>query len=259
MEIRAPPGRGSNYFNYLGYHSIILLALVDANYRIIWFNLGANGRAGDAGVYRESSLSKGLESNSLNLPQPKPLPGRTDPVPFFIVGDDAFGLKPWLMKPYPYRKTSSAVGPTEDPEEIERRKQRIFDYRLSRARRISENVFGILASRFGVFQSPMRVSPERAATITLACLALHNWLVDIRDPVFAPPTLADREHPETHETLAGDWRKNRTTAFHNLQQMSGNRTAADARWVRDELKEYVNAEGQVPWQRHSVFGRNTDE
>jgi hypothetical protein len=54
-----------------------------------------------------------------------------------IVGDDAFPLKPYLMKPYPNRN----LGIT----------QRVFNYRLSRVRRIVENVFGILTSRFSVF------------------------------------------------------------------------------------------------------------
>lgn len=199
-----------------------------------------------------------MEKETLGLPDPRPLPGRQDKVPFFLVGDDAFGLKPNLMKPYPFKKTLTTTGQDDDPAEIERRKQRIFDYRLSRARRLSENVFGILAARFGVFQSAMRLKPDAATTVTLACLALHNFLAEKRDYQFAPPTMHDREHPITHEQLPGDWRSTAQNCYTSLTAQVGNRNAADARWVRDELKEWVNGEGKVPWQDMRVFGRNFD-
>ena len=254
IQIRSP-GRGSSYFNYQGFHSIILLALVDAKYKVTWFSVGSNGRAGDAGVFRDSSLADGFEKDILKIPQPAPLPGRTDPVPYFIVGDDAFGLKPYLMKPYPFKSTVVTTGADNDGNEIERRKQQIFDYRLSRARRLSENVFGILTARFGVFQSAICLSPENATSVTLACLALHNFWISKTDQQFAPPSLTDREQPATHDLVHGDWRNNQHNCFLPLQRQAGNRNATDARWVRSEIKEYVNDEGIVPWQQLQVFGR----
>ena len=67
-----------------------------------------------------------------------------------IVGDDAFPLKTYLMKPYPTRNIEL--------------NQRIFNYRLSRVRRIVETVFGILTSRFGFFQKPIRHSACNSVT-----------------------------------------------------------------------------------------------
>ena len=52
----------------------------------------------------------------------------------------------------------------------------IFNYRLSRARRIVENVFGIVASRFRVLLNKILVSSEKATTVTMACCHLHNFL-----------------------------------------------------------------------------------
>ena len=67
------------------------------------------------------------------------------------------------MKPYPNR---------EQTEE-----QQFFNYRLSRARRVSENAFGLLASRFCVFHSTFNVRPESAISIAHATLVLHNFLL----------------------------------------------------------------------------------
>jgi len=248
IQIKAP-NQGSEYYNYLGYQSIILLALVDANYCITYFDVGTNGRAGNASVFRESTLYRGLEKNELGVPGPRPLPSCNDPIPFFIVGDDAFPLKPYLLKPYPTKRMGDMAS-----MEQERRTERIFNYRLSRARRISENVFGILAARFGVFRGAIHLSPDNAVIITKACLALHNFCQRQRDKYFVPLSLVDQENPVSHEMIPGEWRGNTSNHLANITQQSGNRNAANARWVRDKVKEYVNGVGKVSWQECIVFG-----
>ena len=240
------------YYNYMDYHSIILLALVDAKYRFMFVDVGANGRAGDAGVFRDSTLAHALEQNSLKIPDSMPLPGRTKNVPFFIVGDDAFPLKPYLMKPYPFRKVNSV---NDDAALDERRKQRIFDYRLSRARRISENAFGILATRFRVFYTAMRLSPKHATTVTLAAIALHNFLMTKRDQAFVPTGYMDQEDRRTGAVIPGEWRNvAQQNLLDDVRITPANRYGQRAADIRDEIKEYVNNEGQVPWQENLVFG-----
>ncbi|GFN87783.1 hypothetical protein PoB_001428900 [Plakobranchus ocellatus] len=49
-------------------------------------------------------------------------------------------------------------------------------YRHSRARRTVEYAFGILASKFKIFQRPMRVAPDKVIIITKATVGLHNCI-----------------------------------------------------------------------------------
>ena len=69
IRIQAPPGSGSLYFNYKHWHSIILLAVVSADY---WFTLvdaGDNGRHSDGGVLQSSEIGIGMLTNSLGFPE----------------------------------------------------------------------------------------------------------------------------------------------------------------------------------------------
>ncbi|XP_050295129.1 uncharacterized protein LOC126735220 [Anthonomus grandis grandis] len=127
VVMQAPPCSGSYYFNYKGTHSIVLMALADANYKFIYVDVGCNGRISDGGVYNMCSLSTALENNTVNLPPPQQLPGMKNFSPFVFVADDAFAMKPNLLKPYPFK---NQPGPN-----------RVFNYRLSGARRIIENTF----------------------------------------------------------------------------------------------------------------------
>ena len=109
-----------------------------------------------------SAFGKRLKSHDLDLPPPAVLPGTNIALPHAFVADEAFPLHENIMRPY---------GGSKLPES-----QRIFNYRLSRARRIVENAFGIMASRFRVFRRPLSVKPETVDVIVLACVALHNFL-----------------------------------------------------------------------------------
>ena len=133
VAIRCPPNQGSRYFNYKRFHSIVLLAIVDAGYKFIYTDIGANGAASDAGIFRDSPLFRAFEEQRIGLPEPRPFPGGDVLFPFHLIGDDAFSLRPWLLKGYPGRGIL--------------REERLFNYRLSRARRCVENAFGMLAHR----------------------------------------------------------------------------------------------------------------
>ena len=146
IVIQAPSNSGSAFYNYKGMHSIVLLAVCDAHYQFIVVDVGDTGRHSDGGVLSNSEFGAALEANSLSLPPKKPLgKSLSTPIPFVIVGDAAVPLKQNMMRPYPGRNL---------PEP-----QAVFNYRLSRARCIIENSFGILASRWRIFRRTLIATP----------------------------------------------------------------------------------------------------
>ncbi len=76
---------------------------MDSNYRFTYIDVGAYGRTSDGGVYGASSLGQALEANSICLPPPSKLRGTDTVLPYVFVGDDAFPLRQYMMKPYSQR------------------------------------------------------------------------------------------------------------------------------------------------------------
>ena len=81
----------------------MLLAVVDAEYKFLYVDVGCNGRVSDGGVCNRCSLYHGLETGTVELPPAIPLPGQTQSVPYFFVADDAFARRNYVMKPYPFK------------------------------------------------------------------------------------------------------------------------------------------------------------
>ena len=75
IRIVKPPHSGSVYYNYKGYFSIILLAIVDADAKFIYVDVGANGSASDGGVFKDTPLREMMDEGTAGLPEDEPLPG----------------------------------------------------------------------------------------------------------------------------------------------------------------------------------------
>lgn len=135
IRVKKPANSGSQYFNYKKYFSIILFAMVDADLRFRYIEVGEPGKAGDSSIFLSSPLFRGFQENINQVPKAECLEGDTVEMPYFLIADSAFRMRTWLLKPYPINKSSTD------------RKKQIFSYRLSRARMTVECAFGVLASR----------------------------------------------------------------------------------------------------------------
>ena len=168
IRIRNPNLAVSHFFNYKKYYSLVLLALVDANYRFLYLDVGAVGAESDGGVWARTRLSAMCDEQNLNLPEPELLPNApptSSPVGYYIVADDAFHLRTYLMKPFPCRGLTK-------PEKV-------YNYRLTRARRTVENAFGILKNRFRVLHTPICLHPKNVEAVVQAACTLHNMLRNV--------------------------------------------------------------------------------
>ena len=240
IAIRSPGNTGSDYYNYKGFFSIILLAVVTSDYKFLWIDTSGKGSSSDAQIYNISQLQEGLEKNDIRgFPQPDPLPGDTQDIPYFLVGDDAFALRQFMMKPYGSRTLTP--------------RQRIFNYRLSRARRVVENTFGILANRFQVILTKMGHSVETVKLIVKACVLLHN-LMRTRYPVMQNQLLDIDRNDGSYEP--GAWREGRNLEDANPQasRHGHNRDLKIAKEQRNLIMEWCSSRaGRVPWQENMAF------
>ncbi|KAF8777947.1 putative nuclease HARBI1 like protein [Argiope bruennichi] len=225
--IQSPPNCGSQFFNYKGFHSIILLAVASWDYTFLYIDVGCNGIVSDGGVLQNSALSEKLEQYTLF---------GTDGC---IIGDDAFPLKPYLMKPFKIHPLTT--------------EKKIFNYRLSRARRVVENAFGILTSRFRIFTRKIECQLSTTDKIVKASCALHNWLIKTSASSYLSRGSLDEENIETGEIIPGQWRSEITELF-NIQSISGRNCKSSklAKLYRNNLARYFSNEGAVPWQNGKV-------
>ncbi|XP_068082039.1 uncharacterized protein [Anabrus simplex] len=215
-----PPNTGSLFFNYKKQFSIVLLALVDAEYRFITVDVGAYGRNSDGGIFRASNLGRRLINETLDLPGEKPLPGMNALLPHVIVGDEAFPLLQNVMRPFPGTQLAN-----------DERKQ-VYNYRHSRARRVSENAFGILTKKFRIYLKKFNISPEHLEIIVMATTVLHNYLRN-----------------DSCSWQLGELENNEVPlAIENLSRIGGNNVRR-AFEIREKIADYfVSPQGRVPWQ-----------
>ena len=229
------------------------MALVDANYRFIFVDVGCQGRLSDGGVYRNTEFYRVLVSGELNLPPDRKLPNLSDIndsflnpnsekplMPYVFVADDAFPLSRNCMKPYSQQQLSDS--------------KRIFKYRLSRARRTTENAFGISIHRFRALASRLNVTPETATKIVLASCVLHNLLLTESSNTYTPVSYADELFADG-EIQDGEWRSlsipDHIVSLEATHSRNYSRAAED---VRSAFCDYFEGPGQVPWQWRKVFG-----
>lgn len=173
-----------------------------------------------------------LTDNKLNIPQSEPVTNSTRTLNYVFVGDEAFAMRPDLLKPFSRASLSN--------------ERRIHNCRLSRARRIIENTFGILASRLRVLYTVINLDVENIESVVLACCALHNFLRQ-KSVNYLPPEALDRENTNEGTTVKGD--RCEPEKMHHLQRRSPEQTFKSAKNFQNYFSAaYFNGEGAVSWQ-----------
>ena len=155
-------------------------------------------------------------------------------LPYVLLGDDGFALDVNLMKPFLH---ISAMGG-----------EKIFNYRLSRARRTVENAFGLRCAKFRVLLKSLELGVSKAMQVVRDRLALHNFLVTRKDQFYSPPGFLNTEDDAGNMT-PGKWRDYIDGDVCTLRpDLSTRPSTARARDVHDNLKEYYFGEGPVSSQ-----------
>ena len=235
IMLQTPARSGSLFYNYKGTFSIVLMAIVDAQYKFTFIDVGAYGSNADGAIFNRSAFGLALINGELDIPPPKSLPNwpAEGVLPHCFVADEAFPLRADIVRPYPrasrWHRLSEA--------------KQVFNYRLSRASRIVENAFGILAQRFRIFNRRIPLKPKNADKVVKACCILHNYLMENKDI----PTMCNRLNPDQEPYLQDDG------AILAFEHLHGYRSADEVRALCNLFKTYFQRpEGAVTWQNRSI-------
>ena len=232
VMIEKPANSGSINYNYKGYCSIVLMAIVDSRYRFTYISVGANGQESDGGVWSACDLGMMLEAQLRGgpavLPGPEPLPCMDTPIPHVFIGDEAFPLRPYMMRPFP----GTGLISTE---------RRVANYRMCRARLTCENAFGILAQRWRVYRGAIGCNVESTKAIVQATCVLHNYLRN-------KDIIMQRTQPGCYSNVAPEER-GEVAGLSDIRSLGETRNfTREAAGVRDAFVRYFNGVGSVPWQ-----------
>ena len=189
IPVSVPSENHTDYYNRKGWYSMPIQGLVDANYCFLDICVGWPGSVHDARVFVHSSLYKRITENHL-------IPNKTEQissidVPLYMIGDSAYPMQSWLMKPFSFNSDL----PTQ---------QHTYNYRISRARIVAENAFGRLKVRWRRLMKRNDMYVHNVPVVAAAACVLHNiceihhdqfndaWLVD-NDGLAQPATTAFRD------------------------------------------------------------------
>ena len=195
IPVRPPALNHTDYYNRKGWYSIIVQAVVDHNYLFTDLCIGWPGSVHDARVLANSGIYK--KYNNKEILQGEELCINGCEIPAFLVGDSAYPLLPWLLKPF-------ATSPFLTSE------QKSFNYRISRGRVVVEIAFGRLKARWRRLNKQNDMFVSNVPNVVAACCVLHNvceihgdtfndeWLQDVE----AEDIVDGSQHPNT-STITG--------------------------------------------------------
>ncbi|KAL4126733.1 hypothetical protein QTP88_010942 [Uroleucon formosanum] len=170
IRVRCPKNSGSMFFNYKQYYSIVLMAIADANYKFIMVDVGGYGKNSDGGILCASNIYQCPENEILKIPSEKKFPNSNVIAPHVFIGDEAFPLRSYLMRPFPRHQLQDAD-------------KMYYNYRHARARMTIECAFGIASSKFRILLKAIETKIENVDHIVKSICILHNIIIDLEKNV----------------------------------------------------------------------------
>nr|CAH7719378.1 unnamed protein product [Callosobruchus chinensis] len=67
VTIKCPSKSGSNYYCYLKKFSVVLMAIVGADYKFICVGIGGYGKNSDSGIFEASNMGRRFENGKMTL------------------------------------------------------------------------------------------------------------------------------------------------------------------------------------------------
>lgn len=232
--LQAPANSGSTYYNYKGRHSLNLMAISDAKYCFLMLDIGTEGRQSDGGVFRRSEIGIGFENVNMDLPEPIQVVVNGPELPYVLVADEAFVLTPYMMRPFPRSKHLDV-------------KKKVFNYRLSRARRVVKSTFGLLAARWRIYRKPINTSLTTAVKIMQATTALHNYIIQYEATQPSAERIYSKNNTEDNTNLIHAGAFTEMDAL-NTDSHANMLTGQYATQVRENYADFFMNTGAIEWQ-----------
>ena len=171
VMIQCPFNSGSLFYNCKSYFSIVLLAVATADYRLVMVDVGAYRSSNDSGFLNHTIFFKQCRNKNLDVLPSRQLPNDTEDthVPHVLLGDEAFPLTCHLMRLFARNALTN--------------ERYIFNYRLSRARRVVGNAVGTLANCLRLYHHCIYLNPDNVTKVVKATVVLYNILTLPNDKV----------------------------------------------------------------------------
>ena len=210
IPISAPELNHTDYYNRKGWFSIVVQAIVDHNYIFRDICVGWPGSVHDARIFANSLIYEKITNDRmLEREGYRMIEGKR--IPLCLIGDSAYPILLWLMKPF-------CANPTLTAE------QKRFNYRLSRARVVVEIAFGRLKARWRRLMKRNDMHTDHIPIVITACCILHN-LCEMRGESFNDMWL--QNEPNFQQP---------TTSSPPLSS-----SCSDASTIRETLMKYLNS------------------
>lgn len=189
VQIIAPENSTVDFFDRKQHYSIGCQGICDGNLKFLSMSTGFPGSVHDARILRNTWVFREANRQQILTTPTFQLNGTTCIKPY-LVGDAAYPLADWLIKPFPQVQNMD-------------NQQQLFNLALSQARVSIERAFGVLKGRWRILLGKVNLEPSFASDVVIACSVLHNICQERNEPiqeVHDPYTEEDNQGLETRQS-----------------------------------------------------------